>query len=133
MVPTRKNSFLVVLCRKKAWTLHQSWTNKKNCSLALFLYIYFFRVHVSVSKLVLFAVFLHNSHIWKNFGFWDMSWNTLGQPDYRIVKSAKSLEQNDETAWFLRAHTDSWKLKVDWKILGWVWPKMGVVILLSVV
>ena len=27
---------------------------------------------------------------------------------------------------FLRVDTDSWKLRVDWKILGWVWSKMGV-------
>ena len=27
---------------------------------------------------------------------------------------------------FLHADTDSWKLKVDWKILGWTWSEMGV-------
>ena len=27
---------------------------------------------------------------------------------------------------FLHIVTDSWKLKVSWKILGWVWSKMGV-------
>ena len=26
---------------------------------------------------------------------------------------------------FLHVDTDSWKLEVDWKILGWAWSKNG--------
>ena len=32
---------------------------------------------------------------------------------------------------FLHIVTDSWKLKIDQKILGWAWPKMGVATLVS--
>ena len=32
---------------------------------------------------------------------------------------------------FLHVDTDSWKLEVDWKILGWAWSKMDVGILFS--
>ena len=32
---------------------------------------------------------------------------------------------------FLHVDTNSWKLKDDWKILGWVWSKMGVATLVS--
>ena len=49
--------------------------------------------------------------------------STLGQYSF---KSTVSLEQNDEKPDFLNVDTDSWKLKVDQKILGWAWSKMGV-------
>ena len=49
---------------------------------------------------ILFAVFLHESHIWEKSGSWDMGQNALGQSDYGIFKSTRSLEQNDENAWF---------------------------------
>ena len=26
---------------------------------------------------------------------------------------------------FLNVDLNSWKLKTDWKTLGWAWPKMG--------
>ena len=55
-----------------------------------------------------------------------MGQNALGQSDCRIFKLIISPEQNDEKAWFLHVDTDSWKLKVGWKILGWGWSKMGV-------
>ena len=32
---------------------------------------------------------------------------------------------------FMHADTDSWKLKVDWKILGWWWSKMVAATLVS--
>ena len=32
---------------------------------------------------------------------------------------------------FLHVDTDSWKLKVDQRILGWAWSKMGVATLIS--
>ena len=32
---------------------------------------------------------------------------------------------------FLHVDTDSWKLKIIWKILWWVWSKMGVATLVS--
>ena len=32
---------------------------------------------------------------------------------------------------FLHVDTDSWKLKVNQKILGWAWSKMGVATLVS--
>ena len=49
--------------------------------------------------------------------------STLGQYSF---KSTVSLKQNDEKPDFLNVDTDSWKLKVDQKILGWAWSKMGV-------
>ena len=36
-------------------------------------------------KFILFAVFLHKSHICKNSGSWDMGQNILSQSDSRIV------------------------------------------------
>ena len=57
--------------------------------------------------------------------------NALCQSDYSTFKSTMSLEQNDEKAWFLHVDTDSWKLEVDWKLLGWLWSKMGVATLFS--
>ena len=77
-------------------------------------------------KFILFAVFLHKSHIWEKSGSWDMGQNALNQSDYRIFKTNKSLEQNDEKAWFLHVDTDTWKVEVDWKILRWALSKMGV-------
>ena len=32
---------------------------------------------------------------------------------------------------FVHIDTDSWKIEVDWKILGWAWSKMGVATLFS--
>ena len=32
---------------------------------------------------------------------------------------------------FLHVDTNSWKLKADWKILMWVWSKMGAATLVS--
>ena len=52
--------------------------------------------------------------------------SALGQLDSRIFKSTISVEQNVEKAWFFYVDTNSLKLKVDWKILGWVWSYMGV-------
>ena len=57
----------------------------------------------------------------ENFGSWEIFQNVLGQSDCRIFKSAIPLEQNDEKVWFLHVDTNSLKLKVDWKILGWAW------------
>ena len=60
-----------------------------------------------------------------------MGQNALGQSDYRIFKSTISLEQNDEKPDFLHVDTDSWKVEVDWKILGWALSKMCVATLFS--
>ena len=57
--------------------------------------------------------------------------HALCQSGYRIFKSAISAEQNDEKPDFLYVEKDSWKIEVDWKILGWAWLKMGVATLLS--
>ena len=74
---------------------------------------------------MLIDVFLHGSHTWEKSGSWDMGQNALSPSDCRIFKLTVSLEQNDEKAWFLHVDVDSWKLKVDQKILGWAWSKMG--------
>ena len=56
-----------------------------------------------------------------------MGQNALDQSDCIIFKLTISVEQNDEKARdFLHFDADSWKLKVDWKILAWVWSEMGV-------
>ena len=44
--------------------------------------------------------YLLHSCIKSIFGSWDMGKNALDQSDCRIFKSAISLEQNDEQAWF---------------------------------
>ena len=49
-----------------------------------------------------------------------MSQNALCQSDCRIFKATLSLKD-----------TDSWKLKVDQKVLRWVWSEMGVTTLVS--
>ena len=56
--------------------------------------------------------------IMENFGCRDMCQNVLGQSDYRVFKTTISLKQNDK-----KFHVDisSFKLKVHWKILEWVW------------
>ena len=59
---------------------------------------------------------MHKSHTWEKTGSWDISQNALGQSDCRVFKLA--LEQHDEKHDFLHVDTDSWKLKVNWKILG---------------
>ena len=59
-----------------------------------------------------------------------MGKNALGQPDCRIFKSTVSLEQMKKPD-FLHVDTDSWKLKIIWKILWWAWSKMGVATLVS--
>ena len=50
-----------------------------------------------------------------------MKWADFFHADtnYRIFESTISLEQNDERAWFFYVDTDSWKIEVDWKTLGW--------------
>ena len=50
-------------------------------------------------KFLLFAFFLHKSHICKKLCSWDMGQNTLSQSDCSIVKSAVSLEQINEIPW----------------------------------
>ena len=54
-----------------------------------------------------------------------MDQNALGQGECRVFKSAIALEHNDGNCFLLYVDTDSWKLKVDWKILRWAWSKMG--------
>ena len=52
-------------------------------------------------KFMLFALFLHKSHIYEKSGSWDMGQNALGvynQSDWRTFKSTVSLEQIDEKA-----------------------------------
>ena len=46
-----------------------------------------------------------------------MGQNVVNQSDYRIFKPTICLEQNDEKTDFLHVDTNSWKLKVDLKIL----------------
>ena len=81
----------------------------------------------SIMKVYIISCVLAQIHIFEKSGSWDSGINALGQSDYRIFKSTISLEQNDEKAWFLHVDTDSWKIEVDWKVLGWacqkwVWP-----------
>ena len=76
-------------------------------------------------------MFLHKSHIWeKNF------------PEARAkMFSANQIAgffnqpylQNKSVKWpdFLLFHTNSQKLKVDQKILGWAWSKMVVACLVT--
>ena len=71
-----------------------------------------------VYKEILIEVFLHKFHTSGKSGSWDMGQNALGQLDCRICKSTISREQNDEKPDFWHVDVDSWKLKVDWKILG---------------
>ena len=79
-------------------------------------------------KFLLFAIFLHKSHICEKSCSWDMAQNALGQLDFGIFKSSVSLEQNDEIAWFFACwykfmEIKSWlnniKIGFDEK---WVWP-----------
>ena len=42
-----------------------------------------------------------------------MDQNALSQSDYRIFKSAISIEQDDEKPDFLHVDTDSWEMEVD--------------------
>ena len=71
-------------------------------------------------KFMLFAAFLHKSHIWEK-SFWDVGQNPLSQSDCRIFKSNISSEQIDETTSF----SACW-----YKFLKCThfctWPKMGV-------
>ena len=53
-----------------------------------------------------------------------MGHNAYGRSDCRIFKSTVSPEENDEKPDFLHVDTDSWKLKVDQKVLWWAWSKM---------
>ena len=46
---------------------------------------------------MLFAAFLHKSHISNKYGHWDMDQNALGQSNYRILKLIESLGQNNES------------------------------------
>ena len=57
--------------------------------------------------------------IFKSIVSWDMCQNVIGQSDYRIFKTTISLEQNHEKVWVFDIDTNSLKLKVGWKILGW--------------
>ena len=57
--------------------------------------------------------------IFKSFASWDICQNVIGQSDYRIFKTTISLEQNNEKVWVFDIDTNSLKLKVGWKILGW--------------
>ena len=57
---------------------------------------------------------MEKSHIWENSSSWDMAQNDPGQSDCTISEANVSLEYD----------TNSLKLKVDWKILGWVQSKL---------
>ena len=46
---------------------------------------------------MLFAIFLHKSHLWEKPSSWDMDQNALGQSDSRIFQTVP-LEPNDEIA-----------------------------------
>ena len=50
--------------------------------------------------MVLFVVFLMESHIWETSCYWDMGRNAFSQSDGRTLKSTISLEQIDKVAWF---------------------------------
>ena len=70
------------------------WIYWKNLSLIFTEFILYW-------KFTLFVVFLHKSHIWENFGSWDMGQNVLSQLDCKIFQSTISPEKINETAWFL--------------------------------
>ena len=74
---------------------------------------------------ILFAIFLHKSHIWEKSGSRSMGQNALGQSDCS-VKSNICLEQNDEIAWFFTHWNKFMEIKSWLKNSGWVWSKMGV-------
>ena len=63
------------------------------------------------------------SHIWDlvRSGSWYMGQNALGQSDCKIFRSVISQEQIDEKALFDTRWYRFMGIKVDWKILGWVW------------
>ena len=58
-----------------------------------------------------------------------MGQTSLCQSDCRIFKSNISLEHSDEIACFFAYWYQ--KLRVDRKILGWVWSEMGVATLVT--
>ena len=80
----------------------------------------------SIMKIYIICCALHKSHIWKIFLSWDMGQIVFSQSDCRIFQLTISPEQINEIAWFLHVDTNSHKLKVDQKFLGWTWSEMGV-------
>ena len=63
-------------------------------------------------KFILFAMFLHKSDIWGNFGSWDMGQNVLIQSDCSIFKSTISPKQKNPD--LLHVDTNSRKWKIFW-------------------
>ena len=73
----------------------------------------------------MFAILLHKFHISEMIDSWDISQNTLGQSDCRILNINTSQEQNDEMTWFFLQIHGNWKLNQ--KYWGrvcqkWLWP-----------
>ena len=82
-------------------------------------------------KFTLFAVYLLKSHIREKSGSWDRGQNALSQSDCGVFKSNYIFRENDEIAFSLHVDFKSYKFKVDWKLLGWAWSKMGVTSLIT--
>ena len=84
-------------------------------------------------KFILFAVFLHKSLIGKILvpDIWAkmFSANQIAGFFNQPYLQNKSMKQPD----FLHVDTNSYKLKIDWKIFGWAWSEMGVASLVTVV
>ena len=88
------------------------------------LVINFFWIWYLIKDCIICYVPTENRYLGKSSS-WNMGRNVQGQSDSRLFKSTIFVEQSDEIAWFLHVDTNPWKLKYDWKILGWAWWKNG--------
>ena len=80
-----RNSYEVVSCKfgfsRKIFFCPKNWGNWLKIGFFENLVIIFYLIW----KHILFAVFLHKSHIWKDFCSWNMDQNVLSQSDCRIL------------------------------------------------
>ena len=85
----------------------------------------------SVTKVYIICCIVAKKAYFKKSGSRDMIQNSLSQSSARFLNNFYLWNKSTKKPNFLYINTDSWKLKADWKILGWTWSKTGVATLVS--
>ena len=87
-----------------------------------------FLLNLIYMKFIIFAVFLHKSHIWENFcSYGPKCSQPIRLQDFLINRISRTNQWNSPILCMLIQIY----IKADQKIFGWAWPEMGVTSLIT--
>ena len=107
----------IFLNKKKWWMLQKwgKWAKHRVFWIYWKIWSYFFWIRSLIKVCIICCI--SNPHILEKSRSWDMGQNALCQLDCRISNQLYLLKKMMKWSDFLHVDTNSWKLKVDWKIL----------------